>query len=297
MTQGDQPKARFVWPPVRPAVQVHTASPHPEPLDDSEPAPAIAVPIPRGFRGSLLEFERTWLGLAKPPLPERMAAAGWAPDAPERYCHRCGTTAGPHDTDGSGCSWCREHKVVWERTIRLGEFKGMLREVIHDVKFSRWRRLGRDIGRMLGQAMDVALEDNGIQRDQAVIVPVPMSLTRRLTRGIDHATVIARGAAEVTGLPLVHALTRRYARPQAGLSATARQSNIAGKFTPIRGVDLSGLTIVLLDDVTTSRATLRAAFRAIALGHKEIGSKTGRPPPRMWAAVVGVTPQPANKPV
>src|SRR6185436_18720362 len=101
-------KARFVWPPVRPPAQVIEPSAPSEAREDIEFIRPPAKPAPVGLRGALLEFERTWLGLTKPPLAERMAAADWKPDAPERYCPRCGST---EDSSGAPCDWCRDEKV------------------------------------------------------------------------------------------------------------------------------------------------------------------------------------------
>lgn len=290
MSQNPGPeKARFVWPPARPPVQVHTAAA--EVSDDSEIIPPRNAPAPVGLRAALLEFERVWLGLTRPPLADRIAAANWRPNSAEVYCSRCGSTS---DVRGAPCDWCRQKKAVpWERIIRLGEFNGLLREVVHEVKFTRWRKLGTDMGRILGQSMKLEIESGVLNGANAVLVPVPMSLTRRLTRGIDHAMVIARGVSEVTGLPIVQALQRRHTRTQVGLGTKARQANVAAAFHPVPGVHLGGLTAILVDDVTTTRATLRAACKAISLGHKDLGNAHPSPPPRIWAAVLAVTPQDA----
>jgi hypoxanthine phosphoribosyltransferase len=65
---------------------------------------------------------------------------------------------------------------------------------------------------------------------------------------------------------------------------------VAGSFLPRRGVDLGGLTVILVDDVTTTRATLTAACKAAALCCKPLSDKD-KGFLRIWTAVAGVTPQ------
>lgn len=245
---------------------------------------------------AILDIERTWLGMTTPPLWLRIEEVGWQPDEPGAYCWRCGTTVGAHDADSAGCSTCRGKRTPWERIVRLGSFDGLLREVIHDVKFSAWRRLGEDVGRLLGQVLLRQLEGARIDLDRTVLVPVPTSFRRRMARGIDHPLVIARGVTRETGLPIVRALERDHRPTQQSLPAAKRAANLAGAIRMKRWVDLSGKVAVLVDDVTTTRATLVAACRALR------GSRARTDPVarrndgvRLWTAVLGVTPTPESR--
>jgi predicted amidophosphoribosyltransferase len=161
-------------------------------------------------RSLFRSIEETWLGLTTPPLEDRLAAAGWTPDASEAYCDRCGSTVGPHEADVAGCPACRERKLPWERMVRLGEYRGVLRDVIHEVKFTRWRRLGDQVGRLLGGSVGAAIAEAGMDTARTALVPVPSSFRRRMARGIDHALVICRGIAAETGLEIQPILSRRH---------------------------------------------------------------------------------------
>jgi predicted amidophosphoribosyltransferase len=164
--------------------------------------------------------------------------------------------------------------------VRLGEYDGLVRDVVHEVKFSAWRRLGSDAGQLLGRQLEPLLE--GVDRSRLVLVPVPSSLQRRLARGIDHTLVIARGVRRVTGGRIVRALKRRHRPSQVSLAMSDRKQNVSGTMRLRRGVDLSGKLVIVIDDVRTTGATMTEACRALGRG---VGD---RRPGEIWAAVLGV---------
>lgn len=302
---------RFVWPPrpvdVAPAQLVEReevsgsvdgAAEIDDGLDGGPGAPEAREPgaaaVQRSGRWSwltraVLEMERVWLGQVRAPLSVRIEEAGWAADGAEAYCRRCGMTAGPHEAGESGCPACRTRRIGCERIVRLGEFRGLLREVVLEIKFTRWRRLGSQVGRMLGESLAGELEAAGVDIGKAVLVPVPTSFRRRMARGIDHPLVIARGVSGATGIPIVRALERKHRPAQQSLPASRRMANLVGairvrKWAPSL---LAGKVVVLVDDVSTTGATLWAAYRAVGGGKRKAEAEGMR----VWAAVVAVTPE------
>ena len=98
------------------------------------------------------------------------------------------------------------------------------------------------------------------------VVPVPLHWQRRRARGYDQAALLARPLARSLGVPvLLRGLRRvRNTPSQVDLPHAERQRNIAGAFAPWR---LSRVRRVLLvDDVRTTGATLRAASAALKAG-------------------------------
>ena len=99
--------------------------------------------------------------------------------------------------------------------------------------------------------------------DADFVVPVPLHPWRHAVRGFNQAAELARP------LPVrsVRALRRiRHTSPQADLPAGERQANIRGAFQVRRSADVEGACIVLIDDVSTTGATLEACARALLDG-------------------------------
>lgn len=292
---------RFVWPPRQTPAREHSPRSQVEPQPSppyTQPHPSVHAtrPSAAGAGTSVLSsIESTWLNLTTPPLHSRLSQ--WSPDKPSDYCPRCGTTCGPFESSADGCPTCSSRKLPWERLIRLSEYRGTIRDMIHEVKFTRWRKLGDQLGQLLGASISTEITHAGLPISDFTLIPIPSSFLRRISRGIDHAVVIARGVSRSTGIPLVHALSRSHRPSQVSIPASSRAANVAGSIRAKRFVRCHTPYILLLDDVTTTRATLTAGCKALLSAHKSLSNLNQGHLPRVWTAVVAVTPRPnTNQP-
>jgi predicted amidophosphoribosyltransferase len=102
------------------------------------------------------------------------------------------------------------------------------------------------------------------------LVPVPPAPAALRRRGFDHTARIACETAAAMGLPALDALSCRPRRDQRTLSRRQRLANAEGSLRPVPGVALPA-RLVVLDDVTTTGATLDSAARALlAAGALEV---------------------------
>lgn len=244
------------------------------------------------------------MGMTRAPWSARAAAEGWTPDDTAVYCPRCATTIGAYElTEKAGvpvCQACHDRKLPWARAVRLGEYDGLLRDAIHEVKFTRWRTLGAELGAILGARLALALSAEGIDPGAITLVPVPTTFWRRMHRGIDHTLVIARAARQVLNCNLARALSRRHRPSQLDVPTSERHANVARAFRCRRRAALRAPLVVVIDDVRTTGATMSAACRALLQGHSEANRPRGSTPPAwmaagLWAAFLGVTPEPARR--
>ena len=137
-----------------------------------------------------------------------------------------------------------------------GRYDGALREIIHAFKYEGRRSLAQPLGTLLRQSNSRALED------AACVVPVPLFAGRKLRRGFNQATELAKHL----DLPVVHALWRvRVTASQTGLTAIERRRNVhrAFRLSPFLSKEtrlrcIADRVVVLVDDVMTTGATSEA---------------------------------------
>lgn len=150
----------------------------------------------------------------------------------------------------------------WDRIRSLWIYRPPLDRVLLGLKFRRLEYLGWQLGRRLAEELGPWLGTVG------AVVPVPLHWTRRWQRGYDQAEVLAASMALELGVPLwSRALVRRRpTRPQSRRDRHGRLKNLRGAFAlrPWRRRILQGRHVVLVDDVVTTGATLRAAAQCLA---------------------------------
>ena len=139
-------------------------------------------------------------------------------------------------------------------------FNGPARSAIHALKYDGERRLVRPIAQLMAERWRRA----GIGGDALVCVPVHAQ--RRRERGFDQAELIARAIGDLLKIPFWAALQRATrTRAQHQLDRRARQSNVGSAFAVNSRyvADVADRWMVVIDDVTTTGATLAACARAL----------------------------------
>ena len=107
------------------------------------------------------------------------------------------------------------------------------------------------------------------------LIPVPLHSSRRRARVFNQALDLARHLSEA-GLPVRQALRRVRATPtQTGLPAAQRHRNMRQAFAPAWITRSHGSVVVLVDDVSTTGATLEACARVLKeMGVREVRAVT-----------------------
>ena len=199
----------------------------------------------------------TLLDLLAPP---RCTACGVR--APLPWCDDCRAVARRLQVF-DGCRWCAGRcgdgdpacplaGTGLDRTLAAFRYTDVVAQTIVAAKVAgqhaAWRPLGRHLGaraRRRAAAVDA-------------VVPVPTEPGRARRRGFDHTHLLATAVAEVLERPTVRALRVRPGTPDRGRNPRAAAS------PPIRAVvPLAGRSVLVVDDVLTTGATVRATVAAV----------------------------------
>ena len=167
------------------------------------------------------------------------------------WCDRCGVPG-----TYLRCK-CRSTPGNLEKVRSVGPFDGWLRNAVVQFKYQgEWGRAAH-----LGELLASAVEQ--LQPFDA-LVPVPLHPTRLRQRGFNQSLLLARSAGELLGVQVLEMLGRtRRTQAQVGLKAEERVQNVAGAFALQPNASITGLSVVLIDDVITTGSTLSACAREL----------------------------------
>ncbi len=132
-------------------------------------------------------------------------------------------------------------------------------KIIHMIKYEGMKNLGIQMGKALGEKLTQA----GVKADK--IIPVPLHISRKRERGFNQSEVIASGVSQIIGAPMVSGILKRArsTKSQTRLNREERLLNVHDAFELKIKPDLAGKSIIILDDVITSGATLLSCARLL----------------------------------
>lgn len=173
------------------------------------------------------------------------------------------------------CDPCAEKTHLRRFLAPFSYSDPLVRELIHTYKYTGVRELAP----LLAEEIVSFLSFYAIRPvEPASLVPIPLHRARERERGFDQARLLADALGAQLSMPIIRVLRRtRATEQQASLdSHDERKRNVADAFRVVAPGAIAGRTIVLVDDVSTSGATLTEAARVL----REAGCKT------VWAVVV-----------
>ncbi len=184
-------------------------------------------------------------------------------------CWKCGALAGgsvPEEKlKGVFCRRCEGESFTAARAC--GAYEGALRATV--IALKREPHVASRAIRLMFEAQQLA-PLNAATR----VVPVPLHAERLRERGFNQAAVLGRSLARLSRLPFDEwslVRTTHTERHRAGMDARARRESVAEAFEVRRPRLIQGKSVLLVDDVFTTGATVSACASALkAAGAQDV---------------------------
>ena len=175
----------------------------------------------------------------------------------EPLCRRCGAEV---ETPRADCG-CRTRLHSLSRLRSAVAYEGPIELAIQRFKYRGWRRLAEPLAQLLVERLAV----EGLAASW--VVPVPLHSDRLRARGFNQSELLVRQVITRMAVepPPGRLVRTRDTPPQVGHDRRWRQNNVQGAFY-WQGLGLGGHSILLIDDVATTGATLEACAAALKAG-------------------------------
>jgi ComF family protein len=202
-------------------------------------------------------------------------------------CRLCGEPFDPRAQGAPTCERCRGRRLPLTIARSAAFYRGPLAGAIRRFKYHGQVVLARPLGSIMIEALDGAAGGTD-PSTVGVICPVPLHSSRQRERGFNQSQLLAEEISVAIGKPVIPLLERvRPTAPQVDLPARARAENVRRAFAAKADAGIAGRTVLLIDDLFTTGATLMECGRALkAAGAAEVRVFTlARPLPR-WRVPV-----------
>jgi ComF family protein len=148
------------------------------------------------------------------------------------------------------CSQCKKEPPPYTHTQALFSYTYPVNKLISAAKFNQNLALLNLLGNLMAQHLMIEPRPD-------VLIPVPLHPKRLRYRGYNQSSELAKCLTRQTDIPFNHTACQRIknTRPQVGLSAKERQTNIKDAFT-IRRLEPDWQHIAIIDDVMTTGGTV-----------------------------------------
>ncbi|MGZ6004956.1 MAG: ComF family protein [Candidatus Saccharimonadales bacterium] len=163
-------------------------------------------------------------------------------------CYRCHAMTEDHAVC-RGCRRISPLKHVWVRC----DYDDLAKALVRKYKFQHARAAADDIAKLMAQDLPYFAD--------ALIVPLPTASRRVRQRGFDHTLLLAKSLSQILKIDWAPYLIRLGQSQQVGTKRSQRIKQVQGAF--LASGNISGQEILLIDDVTTTGASLEEAARVL----------------------------------
>lgn len=174
-------------------------------------------------------------------------------------CPRCGVHASLYTLIENRCAWCEDIHFAFDGVFAAGPYEEPIRRILLQLKYHDAEELARVVRELIVHSIDVIPWWPEVE----IVVPVPLHWRRRLFRGFNQAKMLCAHRAFSRPVATGHLVRLRPTFRQAGLTLHQRRKNVRGAFALRPGHPFCKKAVCLVDDITTSRATLDECARVL----------------------------------
>lgn len=190
-------------------------------------------------------------------------------------CQRCGhPVAGTH----SLCDKCLIPDWGCNDVKTIGPFEAPLSNALHMLKYSDAQSVSRKLGVLM--AGRIASATNYCKAD--MVLAVPLHKARKRERGYNQAQLLAEQLGKALDIPAPEGLVTRarHTKSQTTLNKEERHRNVEGIFAVQNPDRIKDKTIILVDDVLTTGATIGSCGQSLlSAGAREVLAMTAAAAP------------------
>ncbi len=153
-----------------------------------------------------------------------------------------------------------EGNLYFDGIYYFWEYTPEIQKIIHHLKYQEASKMGKLFGSIMAERF---VPENPVD----IIVPVPLHKTRQRERGFNQSELVAAELSKSLHVKMDLNLLRRlaYTQTQTHLSARERQENLKDVFA-LSESEISGKTVLLVDDLITTGATVNACAKILKTG-------------------------------
>ena len=150
--------------------------------------------------------------------------------------------------------------------------KGKSQKLLHQLKYRNRPEIGEELGRLYARE----LINTGYQNTWDAVVPVPLHPMKLKRRGYNQSQEFAKGLSQIFEIQYLNCLERKkFTDTQTKKSRLERMENVDNVFAVPESIAVSGLRLLLVDDVITTGATLCSCANVLwASGAKSVDLAT-----------------------
>jgi ComF family protein len=183
------------------------------------------------------------------------------------FCSICGIPFISKEVENHPCGACVTHRKYFTMARALGAYEGSLREAIH-----RWKYEGKTyLTPFFAEWMEEGLNRYWGPHSLDLLIPAPLHPQRLRERGFNQALLLVKELSRRTGIPYRKTILQKKKPtiPQVNLSGTEREKGLRGAFQVIGKEELLGKSVLLVDDVYTTGATVNECSKVLLRGGAE----------------------------